>query len=170
MFIYILTVIIIGLIFLFGFNWIRDLFSIQKDIDITKFRLDLERKFDGIRDKYDTWQGFTFRVPDGIERICFTTPHNETLVLNPNPHLCDNTHADYDFLMCDAWQDGTQNVLIDPMDALDEPVEVGPVSFSHSRDSEAVKQGYKCFPVQDSVIKLTLTGKGNSVMISDYEE
>ncbi len=167
LFIYILTIIVIGTIFLFGFKWISNLMETKEEIDITKFRIDLENKFRNIRDKYDTWQGFEFLVPEGIDRVCFVILEYKEKYEVKNPGLCDPDSEDYDFFMCDAWKDSTQNVLIDPMDALDEPIEVGTVSFS--TDSDAYQKGYKCFDVQDSYFSLTLTGKGDSVLITDFE-
>ena len=153
MFIYILSLIIIGLLLFFGIRWIGDLIDTTKVIDATKFKVDLENAFNSIRAQYGSSKIYEFVLPDGIDQICFV----DSRVIPANQGICKATDDYYDPIMCDAWRDNTSSVLFSPPIQAD--IDVGLVEISDIRKDLCFKT------VNSHRIKLRLIGLGDMVRI-----
>lgn len=158
-FIYLLTIIIIGLMFYFGIRWIMTLNHKTNEIAVVQLKVDLEKAFDEIRPSYLSSRYEEFNVPDGIKKICFVDQDNrERGRVKSKAPLCDKTKADYDYMICNAW-DGSkdENVFFEP--TINSPVYLGKISIGVN--------GYLCKEVQNGKIGMKLTGLGDMVSISD---
>jgi hypothetical protein len=160
MFIYIMTVILVGLIFLFGFKQFANLYEFFFIINAEEFRVNLENTFEDYK-SHEKWGHVSLRVPNKVDTVCFMKPWNERFIMNPP--ICNSSDQDFDFIICDSWKDGAQHVFTIP-NIFRQDVNLSKIEFP--LDSDAYKKGYLCFSTQ-GVLEMTLTGLGDAVEISD---
>lgn len=157
LFIYILTLLIIGLLLYFGIKWIGGIIKTQEVIDATKFQIDLENSFEKTRPNYGSTLKKDFLAPDGVDRICFVDSFLEIAQRNLKG-LCDKTHDDYDPVMCNEWKDNTTAVVFSPV--IDRNINLGAVTVDATPK-------YMCFNTSTTRrFSLLMTGLGNRVKIA----
>lgn len=163
MFMYILAIIIIGLILLFGVRYIIKLHSDIKAIDLVQFKTNVETIAGKYAYQYGSWIKEEFSVPREIEYVCFFDVEK----YNPNTRICGgNLAADTNDVkksaqLCDAWsagKDSTKNVMTIPF-ITETPIHIGKIDISET-------VGYKCFKVTVGKFTATITGLGDGVNIS----
>ncbi len=151
MFVYILSIIVIGLLLFLGIKWITELRNRGSLIDVTRFRIDLENSFDTIRPQYGSADNFDYTVPDGIDLVCFV---NSRFTDFSSTELCTPGNANYSAIICNSWEDNTSSVLFSPPV---EDINVGPVEMS---------EPYICFHTTTiRKIQLRLVGLGDRVRV-----
>lgn len=156
MFMYILSMIIIGLMIYLSMKWMGSLFRTQEDISVAQIKIDMENAFEKIKYNYGSWKFEEFSVPSGINKVCFLDEGMGKSGQYRDKGLCNEGHDDYDPLICDAWEGGLQNVAFDPR--IDVPVYISDVKVGG--------EGYLCQEVDSGKIKVKLTGLGNAVKVS----
>jgi len=125
LFIYILALIVLSLIVFAGFKWINFISEKNKEAQFILFIGDLDKEIKKIHSQFGSVKVFNERnsfSSSGFKRICFvdTDPSVLAQFSSPSfsPGLCDNTHVDYNFEMCEAWKLNTasltQNVFTLP--------------------------------------------------------
>ncbi len=161
-FIYILAIIIIGMLLIFGVKYIGQIMNKVEDINLLQFKTDLESDANRIGPSYGTWEKLEIDIPDGVETVCFVESADSISGGVLSTGICDANSDDYDFRMCNAWQDDTsRNVYTVPFDALDTGIYLGEIEVDSS-------EGYLCFDVGDSKLKIKMTGYGNKLKISSW--
>jgi len=154
-FVYILTILIIGLLLFFGMKWIGDLLRQGEIIDETKFVIDIENAFAQIQ--YGDGKNHDFLVPAEVDVVCFvdsSLPRSEIKLRN----LCIPESDIYDPLICNSWQDNTSSVLFSP--PLKTEISVGDVRIDDP-------QKFLCFStISNNWVKVRLVGLGNRVKVS----
>ncbi len=156
LFIYIMTLLIIGLLLYFGFGWISKLFKTQSVIDATKFQVDLENAFEKIRPNYGSTSEREFLAPDGVDRICFVDTQMKVSDRKLRG-LCNSANDDYDPVMCNQWMDNTSAIMFSP--AIERDIDIGSIVVDAT-------PGYLCFDTTKSRrFTLLLTGLGNRVKV-----
>ncbi|MBT3408896.1 hypothetical protein HN415_09535 [Candidatus Woesearchaeota archaeon] len=160
MFIYILSIIIIGLLLFFGIKWIGELIKTGDKIDSTKLTVELENAFNTMRPQYGSAESYNFYIPRGIEKVCFvdsTITKNQLLLTPANYPVCDPNNEMYDSLICLAWKDNASSILFSP--SLDVGVNLGHIEIIDSKRSF-------CYDVTENrKIKLKLIGLGDAVRV-----
>jgi hypothetical protein len=161
MFIYILSIIVIGLLLFFGIKWIGELMKTSEKIDATKLTIDLENAFDVMRSQYGSTKTYKFYVPKGIDKVCFvdSTVLKTQLDTNSiNYPVCDTTDVEnYNPLICLAWKDNTSSILFSP--ALDVDVNIGHIEILNTQRS-------LCYDItKNRNIELRLIGLGDGVKL-----
>ena len=136
------------------------------EIDLVRFKTDLEGYANDIRPVYGKWQKLDIDVPSGIDRVCFV--QMETFTDAPlyiqEEGLCQKDSADYNFLMCQAWQDdSTRNVYTDPFDELDVGVDLGAMEIADADTN------YLCIDTSSNVLRIKMTGKGDRLLLEAWE-
>ncbi|MBN2457746.1 hypothetical protein JXB31_01285 [Candidatus Woesearchaeota archaeon] len=155
-FIYLLTLLIIGLMMFFGLKWVWQIVNIEDEINVAQFRVDLENSFDKIRPNYGSWKYEVFDIPKGINKVCFVE-HSKYNDMKDDAGLCDPDNITaYDPVMCYAWENGDENVLFDST-----------VVDSLQIKNLKVEDGYLCLDVDSRKIRFKMRGLGDSVMVSD---
>ena len=155
LFIYILTIIVIGVLLLFGIKWIGKILQTDEVVQQTAFVKDIEGAFNSIRSDYGSQRLEEFSAPGSVDRTCFVD--SQTTATNAYG-LCNPEHSDYDPIMCNAWRDKTSSVLFSP--PFDSSVDLGKI----------VVEGHKylCFDnTKNKLIRLKLTGLGDKVKVSE---
>ncbi len=165
-FFFILAIVIIGLLLLFGVKYIMELGTKVNQIDIVLFKTDLESYANEIRPVYGKWKKLEIDVPAGIEKVCFV--QHETFTESPlyqqQEGICLKEDADYNFLMCNAWQeDSTRNVYTDPFDELDVGINLGAIDVGDANTN------YLCIDASSHFIRIKMTGEGDRVVIEAWE-
>ncbi len=185
-FYFILAIIVIGLLLLFGVRYIMELGEKVEQIDLVRFKTDLEGYAKKIAPVYGTWKKIGGKngiaVPRGIDRICFVQLERfdveelkTELLYKQQKGLCMSTsnlsnkgHEDYNFLMCQAWQDdATRNVYTDPFDELAIGIFLGPLEVQ-KKDGEE-EQYYLCVDTTNHYLHIKMTGYGDRVLIEEWE-
>lgn len=165
-FFFILAIVIIGLLLLFGVKYIMELGTKVNQIDMLRFKTDLEGYAQEIRPVYGKWQKIPLDVPPGIDKVCFV--QQETFTESPlyiqQEGICTKGHEDYNLLMCSAWQgDLTRNVFTEPFDELEVGIDVGSLEVGSAYEQ------YLCFDTTSGLLKIKMTGKGDRVLLEKWE-
>jgi hypothetical protein len=159
-FVYILTVLIMGLMLYFGVKWIIGLMSTTGEIEVAQLKIDLETSFEKIRPNTRSWQNVVFNVPEGLKKVCFVDS-SYSLADKKNSGLCQPAtpaNLDYNPIMCNAWKSNNdENIMFDP--PVDKAIYIKDIKVDSS-------SGYKCFLVENNKFRVKLTGLGVGVRVS----
>jgi hypothetical protein len=164
-FFFILAIIVIGLLLLFGVKYIMELGAKVDQIDLVRFKTDMEGYAQEITPVYGRWKKLDISVPAGIDKICFVqySTGSETPLYHTQEGLCDNTHEDYSFLMCQAWQDDvSRNLYTEPFDRLDVGIDLGTIEVG------SVDQYYLCVDTSDGLLRIKMTGYGDHLLVEEW--
>ena len=164
-FFFILAIVIIGLLLLFGVKYIMELGSKVNQIEVVQFKTDLEGYADEYRPVYGKWKKLTLSVPVGILKVCFV--QHETFgaasIYHQTEGLCQKDHEDYNLFMCNAWQDDTsRNVYTDPFDELEVGIDLVAIEVG------TADQNYLCIDTTDHVLQIKMTGFGDRALIEEW--
>ncbi len=165
-FFFILAIIIIGLLLLFGVRYIIELGSKIDQIDIVRFKTSLEGYADEITPVYGRWKKVEIDVPTGINEVCFVQhdTFSEMPLYKTQQGLCKTNNEDYNFLICQGWQsDSSRNVYTDPFDKLDVGIDLGSISVG------SVNDYYLCIDTTEHHMKIKMTGYGDYLLIEKWE-
>ena len=172
-FFFILAILIIGLLLLFGVKYIMELGNKVNQIELVQFKTDLESSADEIRPVYAKWRKLELSVPQGVENVCFvqhdtyTAEGLLTYLSIQQQGLCLENNEDYDFLMCNAWQDDqSRNVYTDPFDELDIGIYIEGLEVRQLVNGQDVY--YLCTDTSSGVLKVKMTGKGDRIFIEEW--
>ncbi|MEM4267619.1 MAG: hypothetical protein QXK37_02200 [Candidatus Woesearchaeota archaeon] len=161
-FFYIMAMIVIGLLMFFGIKWIYGLIEYGSQINVGKFKHDIENEVERIKTCYMCTTKLTFSLPDEVRKICFVEKDN----FKQFSGLCYGgtasavPHPDYDPQMCFLWKsEDDRNVLIDPVDKITTHINLGPIKAGAS------DEGYICFNVTNGQFSIKLLGLGDKTQI-----
>lgn len=166
-FTYIMAIIIIGMILLFGVKYIIKLQHNIQSIDLVQFKSQVESTAQKYAYQYGSWTKKDFSVPREIEFVCFFDLSKHTAAATSNictgtaPASDPNKDVGKQPLLCDGWQqgkEGTQNIMTVPF-TTENPIHIGRLEVDNT-------QGYKCFKVTAGKFTATITGLGDGVKIS----
>lgn len=169
-FYFILAIIVIGLLLLFGVRYIMELGEKVEQIDLVRFKIDLEGYAQEIAPVYGKWQKLELAVPSGIEKVCFVQleTFSGMSLYKQQQGLCTKGHEDYNFLMCQAWQDDSgRNVYTDPFDELEIGIYLGPLEVSGEDIDD--EQYYLCAGTTDHYLHIKMIGYGDRVLIEEWQ-
>lgn len=168
-FFFILAILIIGLLLLFGVKYIMELGNKVNQIELVQFKTDLESSADEIRPVYGKWRKLELSVPQGVEAVCFV--QHDTYSAAPlyiqQQGLCLEGNDEYNFLMCNAWQDDpSRNVYTDPFDELEIGIFIEGLEVRQTTAMGDVY--YLCTDTSSGVLQVKMTGKGDRVFIEEW--
>lgn len=157
MFIYLTTLLVIGFLLFFGITWIKDLLEKQKIIEMTKFKNNLEQRFEDIT--FDSSRVIQIDVPSDAQRACFL---NTKDVFNYGIYnLCIAGSEQYDSLICNAWEDRSISIMLSPPLLME--VNIGNITV---KDARGTSEGYLCFnTAKNRKIRFEIKGKGSYVEV-----
>ena len=144
-FVYMLTVIVIGLILLLGSRYIFKIIDQMKQVDMVKFKTTLEQEATTYR-SYGRWKNLEISVPGSIKEVCFVDTSQDA-------PAADNPFCQERRLLCDAWKDKTQNVITEPF-IVDTPIDIGDIKLKNPSTSNS----YLCVPVVGGKIHVQFAG------------
>lgn len=151
MVVYILGMIIIGLLLLFGTRVILSTEDRIETIDVTTFRQTLESRVNDLAPNYGSWRVVEINVPSGVEEVYFLD-----LDFPSDRRRSDKAIVD------EIWETESSNVVTIPF-TQQSSILLDNIELSNE---EGIKsRGWDKFTVVDGKITLKLIGLGNGVRI-----
>ncbi len=157
MFQMLMTLIVVGMIMLLGFQLIGSIFDRSEQIDYIKFQRSLVSSVDAVAADYNARQRIELSVPRGSEQLCFVDvdsvgEHTEDL----DPRIISYWN-DEDYISQD--QEGlVRNVFLVGQGFFE--------SFTIS-DLEIDGSGFECFSPQRSNVEFWAVGQGRTVTVEE---
>lgn len=167
-FIYILTIIIAGFIFMFGYNAISSFTNQIETSKLVDFEIELINNFDKISSEYNSFDKHTFTLPSNYEKVCFLN-----IDLINKTELMDGIHVSsknpVDFLahplIIDSIESGISNNVFVFSSWLEKSFDVGKINIKDSYSSKYVP--FICYSLFNGKLYLNLKGFGNRVELSE---
>ena len=159
-FIYILAIVLISFILVYGYNAIHNFIERGEQIECLKFKNDLSNAIENILGDYGSVQIKEFSLCKGYSKICFVESFGSFDKNNPKFRYLndDNTPSTDDTLIIDSISSGSgRNVFLIDNTAKD--------SYNIGRIS--VDDDVLCIKAVNNNINLRLEGKGNHVLLSE---
>ena len=163
-FIYILTFIIAGFIFMFGYN---SIVSFTKQIEISKlidFEVEINKKFSTIGSEYQSVDKHKFILPTDYNKICFLNLELFDLFTNLDGTVTINQNINElnDFpLIEDSLESGLKNNVFIYSNWLEKSLDLGKIRIIN----ETVP--FHCINLFNGKLYLKIKGLGNGVEIEE---
>jgi len=154
-FVYVLALIIIGIILLYGYQSINSMREKGDQIDLLTFKTDIEEEVSKMSSDYGSARIITLKVPSGFSEVCFTD-----LTKNPSQEIKD-IHP----LVYESWTDNTANVFL----IKDLAEEFQLIEENSNYLIQIDNPGYVCIPVTNNRISIRLEGVGGKALLSQEE-
>jgi hypothetical protein len=154
-FVYILAIVIVGIILLFGYNAIRDMTKRMNDIGIVDFQKSLESDIKTTTSQYGTLLTKEYQLSNDYKEVCFVRNY-----FTSNTDSLEITQLDNHPLIKDSVESNTakNTFLIQNNGQLAESFQMGTISLGDV--------DFKCFNVKNSRLTIRMEGKGNHIVIS----
>jgi hypothetical protein len=170
-FIYILSLIVVVLVLLYGYKAIQDFRSKAEEVALINFKNNLEKVLTNPM-RYGDTKPLDLKIPNRFEMLCFLDTFN---VLSNNDKdytcLCKAGCTDTNPLICDAWKTtNLSNAYLYPISEL--PINLGPITVDGNGDGVEDMPGcsnskcfYICLSTKKGEVSLLLHGKGDHIFI-----
>jgi len=157
-FIYVVAIVLFSFIMLYGYNAIRGFKEKSEQINFIKFKTDLTSTIKRVAPDYGTLKREELFIGGVYQDVCFVQSYkqqeNTAVILNGI-----STSPDYNALIEDSFQAGTDKNVFLITNTLQESFDVGPINMSG---------GYICAPVLNGKVKIQFGGRGDHAFISTY--
>jgi hypothetical protein len=155
-FVYVLAMIVISLVLLYGYRSIDTMNERAKQIDILAFKNDVIRAVEKVSNDYGTVRTPSFNIPQDYIEVCFIDMQGHS-----PPIELKSEHP----LVYEAWEDESANVFL-IKDLVEESLLVGDESnYLISID----EPNYLCIEVKNRRVKVRLEGMGGKSRLSEIE-
>ena len=154
-FVYVLSMIVIGLVLLYGYKSIGKMRERAKQVDLIGFKTDVRNAVEKVSNDYGTVRAPEFKVPEGYDEVCFID-----LDKGADPSI-ESLHP----LVYEAWQDDSANVFL----IKDLAKEFYLVESNGQHLIQIDSPGYICPEVKGSKVKVRLEGVGGKAKLSEIE-
>ena len=152
-FIYILSIIIISMIFLFGYRSINYILHRADQVELAELKIDLAEAIDRLG--YDSSTNVDLVLPGKFTKICFADIDKYRSDPFCNGRFQGSPKTDY--IIDDAVTSNTSNVFLISNDVTEEQFYLGKVSL--------YTQGCVCNSTQGGRVTINLLGRGDKVEI-----
>lgn len=171
-FVYILSLIIISLVLLYGYKAIKDFWVKQEEVRLINFKNSLEKVL--VRPmRHGDVKPFDIPLPGKYEKLCFVDTYNTLSEIDKGTKcLCISGCADADALICDAWKTtNISNAYLYPMSNI--PINLGPITVDGNGDGKEdmpatcgdINCSYLCITSERGNVQILMHGMGNHVFI-----
>ncbi|MCK4500308.1 hypothetical protein KAU11_07410 [Candidatus Babeliales bacterium] len=154
-FVYVLAMIIIGAILLYGYKSINMMRDKGEQIDLLSFKTDIEQEISKMSADYGSARHLTLKIPHGFEEVCFID-----LTKNPLTEI-QRLHP----LVYESWADKTANIFL----IKDLAEEFQLVQEGENYLIEIDNPGFLCIPIKNNRITIRLEGLGGKARLSQIE-
>ena len=150
-FVYILAMIVMALVLLYGYKSISTMKDRAKQVDLLSFKNDVIRAVEKVSNDYGTVRAPTFNIPSDYKEVCFIDIDNSPA----------NIESEYP-LVYEAWFDKSANVFL----ITDLAEEFFMVGESDSSIISIDEPNYLCIDVINGRTKIRIEGIGGKAQIS----
>jgi hypothetical protein len=158
-FVYILTIVIFGIILLYGYRAITKMR--HRADDVLTIQVQKEMKNAVETTDYGSITKQEISVPNKVHQICFVDL-KKSATGPPMPGICIQGHPDYQPLACDSWQSGTEaNMFLVQDYGTVDAYYIGPIDIPNS---------YECIDALQGRVIIRLEGKGKYVELSEWPD
>ena len=154
-FIYIVTVVVVGLILLFGYNAIMTVKGKSDEIILTKFKSDVANMVEVVSSDFGTVKIKSFELPARYTKACFVKNYGGF----PDPDTSPSTLFDKYPIMEDSVRDKVDKNLFLVEASVGASFFVGDIDVDDT-------YGVLCFSATNNRIKVRFEGKGNHALLS----
>jgi hypothetical protein len=167
-FVYVLSIVVVGVILLFGYNGINSLIKKFNQIDSASFEKDLNSFVTGVSPEFGTLKARDFKVPSQVKKVCFvrnykTDESGVSSKYNPTSEPLFGTYPliKENIEIGGSFPQPLKNVflILDKKEVVPLKKLIGKLSF----DGDIVA---KCFDVKNSRLSIKAEGKGDHAVIS----
>ncbi|NOZ80659.1 MAG: hypothetical protein GXP63_03205 [DPANN group archaeon] len=176
-FVYLMGIVIIGMIVLYGYKVILNFQGKTEDVALVTFKTTLQRSLREMAIEYGSVKMQMLTLPSDFNRVCFTDINKEAggsfrydTAHRKAQGLCTpTTNDDYNPIACNYWsdEDVVDNVF------LIGPERVEPIFIGDDTDKDFIRgyftidtPGYLCVKAKSGQIKLRMEGIGKGVLLS----
>lgn len=153
-FVYVLSALIVGLVLYYGYRAVAGFGDKEKELQFIKFRTNFENTINSIAPDFGTVRVTPIDVPSRFEQICIVDP--QLIGISPdNPNFPSNLNEGNYPLIYDSVTSGAEKNIFPLPDG--EPFYVKKIQL---------EEGFKCFEVAQSQIRVRLEGLGDRAKIS----
>lgn len=158
-FIYIIAIVVVGLILLFGYNAVRDFGERAGQVALIQFEQDMTSTFHTISTSYGKVEIKKVEVPGGFDTVCFV---DLDLVLSSTKLAYDG--VDYPIITESVQSDTKKNLFL--VGGLDiESYYLGDIRIQANN----VLSSFICFKGIQGRIEIKLFGRGDHVLVTDAQ-
>jgi hypothetical protein len=158
--VYILAVIIMALVLAFGYKAINDMKVKAADIELITFRSNIQTEISKLAPQYETINVLSLKIPTKFREICFVDLNFATRPGGNEPSIPDTYPVIRDLVPGMLNGVEQKNLFLCPK--CTDQLYVGNIIIKDESDQLV---GFRCFPVRNGIIKLTVKGRGNGVTI-----
>lgn len=148
-FIFVLAVVLIGFILLFGYNSIAKFKGKMDNVALIKLKNDLTLEVETISADYGSVKIRNFELPEGVTDACFIDSH---------PFMPSSINSDYPIMDDSVGSNAKKNVFLIKDNSVEESFFIGAIDLN---------EDFKCFDAIRSQIKVKLEGAGNHAKVSE---
>jgi hypothetical protein len=149
--VYVLTVVIMGAILLFGYRSIMDFKSRTDKISMVDFQKKLESSINTITPDFGTMRRKTFLLSTEFKEVCFVTNYG-------TPVFDADEFAGYPIIEDSVESQTGNNIFLITVD--------GEISESFGLGEIRTPGDFNCVPIVDARLSVSIEGKGDHVVIS----
>ncbi|MDO8480574.1 MAG: hypothetical protein Q7S65_02025 [Nanoarchaeota archaeon] len=153
-FIYIITLVVVVVILIFGYRSITSFKERTEDISALQFRQELESSIRTISGQYGTLKVKQFPLDSSYQELCFVNNYNFDMGVPQNTQF-----ADYPLIL-DTFSNfrPTANTFLILKDQS--------IAGIYTLGNISLAGNFQCFPFNRSVVTLRIEGKGDHAVIS----
>lgn len=157
-FVYLLSMIIVGLILLYGYNAVKGFREKQGQISLIELEKKMENSIRAMSSEYGSLKKEALQLPSAYDIICFV----DNDYLETTDTYCPGLPLDYEPVVEDAIISGTANIFLVP-DGTDN-YKIGNIQL----DDYEYPDGCLCIEKTGSEAIFRIEGKGDGVDISEW--
>lgn len=154
-FIYVLTLVIISFILIYGYNAIKNFKEKSEQISLVKFKNELSNIVEIISPDYGSVKIRNIEVPSGYDEVCFVEYYKGNFPLINTPSLFDN-HP----ILKDSVNSGVKKNVFLIREITEKSFFIGDIKVI-SDDNKIL-----CFKVANNIIKIKFEGRGDHALLS----
>jgi len=155
-FIYVVTIVIVGLILLFGYNAIVTVKGKSDEIILSKFKSDVANAVEITSSDFGTVKIKSFELPARYALACFVKNYDGFPDPDTNPSTLFNNYP----IMKDSVKDKVDKNLFLIEDSVEASFFVGDIDVDDT-------YGVLCFSAVNNRIRVKIEGKGNHALLAE---
>ncbi len=153
---YVLSVIIMASILIFGYNAYITLIETQEVVAMLQFEKQIESEITKIKGQYESTKYITLSIPGGHKEVCYIDTFTGSFSAATE---LDVGGSDAHPVVYQSWLSGSKNNLFLIKKITEKALYAGEIKIDYPH--------YLCINASNGIVKLKLTGGGDHVRLSE---